>query len=98
MRTDRRINFVEMKIQEFIEMWKDKEPDFVSYFVSYYVRRKEQWAVCYRDSSIPDTTAHAESFHNLLKRVSANKRNKYMKILLETLMRMEEDYKLKFKG
>ncbi len=98
IRTERRVDVVDNEIANFIENWRDKEPQFVDYFTGNYVHRKEQWAVCYRDSSIPDTTAHAEAFHNLLKRVYSNKRNRYMRTLLEKLMQIEEDFFIKFQG
>ena len=47
--------------------------------------------------SVPDTTAHAEAFHNILKRVYSNKRNRYMRTLLEKLMQIEEDLFTKLK-
>jgi len=98
IRSDRRVEAVEFAISEFVAHWIDKEPEYVKYFVDNYVNRKEQWAVCYRDISIPDTTAHAEAFHNLLKRVYSNKRNRYMKNLIERLMQIEEDFFIKFQG
>ena len=52
----------------------------------------------YRDKSIPDTTAHAESFHNMLKRVYSSKQNRYMRTLIEKLMQIEENFFIKFKG
>jgi hypothetical protein len=98
IRTDRQPNTVEQLISQFIENWKDQEPEFVRYFQDHYVSRKEEWAVCYRDKSIPDTTAHAEAFHNLLKRVYSSKRNRYMRTLIEKLMQIEEDFFIKYKG
>lgn len=43
--------------------------DFRAYFTTYYVPRAEKWALCYRDPELPDTTAHPESFHRVLKHV-----------------------------
>jgi hypothetical protein len=43
--------------------------DFRHYFTTYYVGRAEKWALCYRDPEMPDTTAHPESFHRVLKHV-----------------------------
>ena len=54
-------------MNDFVAKWSQLEPSFVEYFTTHYAHRKEQWAVCYRDISIPDTTAHAEAFHNVLK-------------------------------
>src|SRR5690348_14093187 len=98
MRADRMIDNVERAIADFIAAWCEKEPAFTQYFVSNYANRKEQWAVCYRDSSVPDTTAHAEAFHNLLKRVYSNKRNRYMADLIQKLMLIEEETFIKFQG
>ena len=94
LRSERQIHKAERAIQEFIEKWTL----FIKYFTTNYIDRKEQWAVCYRDVSIPDTTAHAEAFHNILKRVYSAKRNRYMKTLVEQLMRIEEEYLIKFHG
>jgi len=70
------VEVVEKMIEEFVDTWRVKEPAFEQYFSNNYVARKKQWAVCYRDSSIPDTTAHAEAFHNVLKRVYSSNRNR----------------------
>ena len=43
--------------------------EFCKYFEAYYLNRVEKWALCYRDPELPDTTAHPESFHRLLKLV-----------------------------
>jgi hypothetical protein len=52
----------------------------------------------FRDVSIPDTTAHAEAFHNILKRVYCSKRNRCMETLLQKLMKYEEDMFIKNRG
>ena len=98
LRNNRNIEHVEAGIQTFVEKWDPVESAFVQYFKTNYVNRKHKWAVCYRNPSIPNTTVHAEAFHNILKRVYCSKRNRYMKSLLETLMRFEEDTCIKFKG
>ena len=98
MRTDRNEMTVLQLISQFVENWANQEPEFVKYFQDHYVSRNEEWAVCYRVKSIPDTTAHAESFHNMLKRVYSIKRNRYMRKLIEKLMQIEEDFFIKFKG
>ena len=70
LRRDRRSeDIVCGTVMEFVRPWQEKEPEFVKYFVEHYAGRQQEWAVCYRDNSIPDTTAHAEAFHNFLKRV-----------------------------
>jgi hypothetical protein len=43
--------------------------EFKSYFETYYVARAKKWALCYRNPELPDTTAHPESFHRVLKHV-----------------------------
>ena len=92
------MEIVEKMIEEFVATWRVQEPAFEQYFSSNYVSRKKQWAVCYLDSSIPDTTAHAEAFHNVLKRVYSSKRNRNIKDLISKLMTVEEDYFIKYHG
>jgi hypothetical protein len=94
LRPDLRIQAVEVGISQFVTKWRETEPAYANYFVDNYANRKEQWAVCYRDVSIADTTAHAEAFHNLLKSVYSTKR----KNLIEGLMHIEEDFFIKFHG
>src|SRR5690349_18344180 len=61
--------------------------DFKKYFTEYYIPRKEMWAVCFRDANLPDTNAHAKSFHRVLKHVKfARKRNH---VLIEALLQLE---------
>ena len=43
--------------------------EFRSYFGTYYVHRSLKWALCYTNPELPDTTAHPESFHRVLKHV-----------------------------
>lgn len=98
LRTERSIEKTEIGVETFIQKWADKEPAFLEYFVTNYANRKEEWAVCYRNKSVPDTTGHAEAFHNILKRVYSSKRNRYRRTLLEKLMQIEEDMFIKFQG
>ena len=66
---------------------------FLEYFVRYYVHRKEMWAVCFRDPEFPDTNAHAESFHRVLKFVAlAGQHNRRVAVLIDTLLEMEKDF------
>jgi hypothetical protein len=72
--------------------------DFRNYFLTYYHQRQEMWAVCFRNPECPDTNAHCESFHRVLKHVSfAGKRNRKVRALIETLFDLESDYFLKTK-
>ena len=41
--------------------------DFFEYFLRYYHEPPSMWAVCFRDPQCPDTNAHAESFHRVLR-------------------------------
>jgi hypothetical protein len=75
-----------------------KPAESVQYFVENYAGRQQEWAVCYRDKSIPDTPAHAEAFHNLLKPVYSDKRNRHLRTMLEKLIRIEEDFFIKYQG
>ena len=43
--------------------------DFLSYFNSYYIQRKDQWAMCYRKSAFINTNMYVESFHRVLKHI-----------------------------
>lgn len=40
---------------------------FADYFSTYYGRRKEEWAVCYRKDSMVNTNMYVEAFHRVLK-------------------------------
>jgi hypothetical protein len=72
--------------------------DFHEYFMKYYYHRSEMWAVCYRRPDCPDTNAHAESFHRVLKHVAfAGKRNRKVRALIEALLDLETDYFIKSK-
>jgi hypothetical protein len=73
------------------ESLKD-QVEFKEYFVRYYYDRQKMWAVCYRDPTFPDTNAHAESFHRVLKHVAfAGKRNRRVSVLIDALLDMEKD-------
>jgi hypothetical protein len=72
------------------------EGQFRDYFLNFYYERKEMWAVCYRNAECPDTNAHAESFHRVLKHVAfAGKRNRKVRILIEALLDLEKEYFMK---
>ena len=98
LRTVQDGSILSILITNFLEKWSGLEQKFTDYFRENYVTRTEEWAVCYRDVSIPDTTAHAEAFHNILKRVYCSKRNRYMETLLQKLMKYEEDMFIKNRG
>ena len=72
--------------------------DLLEYFSHYYCTRTKMWAVCFRHPQCPDTNAHAESFHRVLKHVAlGGKRNRKVRALIEALLRMEQQYFLQTK-
>jgi hypothetical protein len=80
-------------LQTFITQSLRAQEHFLEYFMKYYHHRQEMWAVCFRDPDFPDTNAHAESFHRVLKHVAfAGKRNRRVRVLIESLLDMEQDF------
>ena len=66
--------------------------DFFEYFDKYYVKRKQQWAGCYRKSSFINTNMYVEAFHRVLKHVyMKGKVNKRVDKCVHVLMRYERD-------
>ena len=70
-------------------------PDFCNYITTYYLDRKEKWALCFRqgDCININTNMYVESFHNQLKTIYLEgKRNRRVDDLLDTLLKMEKNY------
>ena len=69
-------------------------PELVSYLQTYYFKRCERWAMCYRNfpHAGTDTNMFVESYHNRLKTFYLNrKRNKRVDDLFNLLLNIEED-------
>ena len=65
---------------------------FLKYFDTYYVTRKEQWAMCYRRHSQINTNMYVESLHRVIKYLYfKGKTNKRLDKCIETLMKYERD-------
>lgn len=66
--------------------------DFLKYFNTYYAKRKEEWAICFRRSSLINTNMYVESFHRVLKHLYLKgKTNKRVDKCIQTLMKYERD-------
>ncbi len=66
--------------------------DFLTYFNSYYMQRKDQWALCYRKSSFISTNMYVESFHRVLKYIYLKgKTNKRVDKCIQVLMKYARD-------
>ncbi len=66
--------------------------DFAYYFDTYYVKRKEQWATCYRKESFINTNMYVEAFHKVLKYVYLKgKVNKRLDVCIWTLLKLARD-------
>ena len=65
---------------------------FCTYFKSYYVPRKQQWATCYRTFAGINTNMYVESFHRTLKYIYMKGRvNKRMDKCMEVLLNLARD-------
>ncbi len=65
---------------------------FADYFDSYYVKRKMQWAACYRKKSFITTNMYVEAFHKVLKYVYLKgKVNKRLDVCIGTLLKLARD-------
>ena len=62
---------------------------FRKYFVQYYVRRKEQWAACYRTGSLINTNMYVEAFHSAEVHVPEGKSEQASRI--HVLMKFARD-------
>lgn len=66
--------------------------NFCKYFSTYYVKRMEEWAVCFRKSANINTNMYVESFHRTLKYVYMKGRvNKRIDNLIHILMKVSRD-------
>lgn len=67
---------------------------FLKYMEDHYFSRAEKWAKCFRkgDYCKVDTNMFVESFHNQLKTIYfEGKRNRRIDVLLETLLKLENN-------
>ena len=81
-------------MQQFITwMMSDTQlQSFREYFQTYYAKRTEQWAYCYRVGTPVNTNMSVESFHRLLKVVYLeSKHNRRIDHLLSVLLRIARD-------
>ncbi|XP_062596991.1 uncharacterized protein LOC134258447 isoform X1 [Saccostrea cucullata] len=78
----------------FIAKLQSLNPTFLKYMEDNYFCRAEKWAKCFRKGEYckVDTNMFIESFHNQLKTVYfEGKRNKRIDVLLETLLKLENN-------
>ena len=75
-------------------------PSFLKYLTDHYFNRPEKWSKCYRkraDYCNVDTNMFVESFHNQLKTIYfSGKRNRRLDVLLDTLLRIENDHYIRY--
>ena len=65
---------------------------FLNYFRTYYLHRKEEWAISYRKASLINTNMYVESFHRVLKHLYLKgKTNKRVDKCIQMLMKFERD-------
>ncbi|XP_034241085.1 uncharacterized protein LOC117645185 [Thrips palmi] len=80
--------------EAFVKKFEASAPDFITYFVTYYMSRPEKWAMSYRNFyyANQNTTGANESFHHRLKKRHMKRRpNKRVDDLINILMKVEED-------
>ncbi len=66
--------------------------DFADYFECYYVKKKEQWAMCYRKEAAINTNMYVEAFHRVLKYVYLKgKVNKRLDNCIGVLLKLARD-------
>ena len=97
-----------MQIQRVTEQYKTSlvskletiNPSFLKYLTDHYFNRPEKWSKCYRkgaDYCNVDTNMFVESFHNQLKTIYfSGKRNRRLDVLLDTLLRIENDHYIRY--
>lgn len=88
----------EKKFESLLSATKDQlsnspeTKDFSAYFISYYAKRKHQWASCYRKYSGVNTNMYVEAFHRVLKHVyMKGNSNKRIDKCIHVLMKYERD-------
>ena len=61
------VGLFQLRLQQFISWLLDSKDNEMSKFLEYFqrehVKRVEQWAPCYRDSSLVNTNMALEAFH-----------------------------------
>jgi hypothetical protein len=88
----------EILLQNFFQKYAMVEcTKFINYFQTYYMRRPELWAMCFRNvyHADVDTNMFAESFHNVLKKRLDRKSNHRVDDLIEILEELEYERWLK---
>ena len=66
--------------------------EFAKYFETYYSKRAEQWAACYRRSAHINTNMYVESFHRTLKYIYMKGRtNRRIDNLIHILLNVSRD-------
>jgi hypothetical protein len=84
----------------FFEKYSSSCESFVSYFESYYCKRPELWALCYRNFTHAnvETNMYAESYHSMLKQRMNRNRNFRMVDLIVLLEELEYERWIKLTG
>ena len=73
-------------LQEFVSFLDNDHTEFCNYFRTYYCKRLQQWATCFRSGSTANTNMFLEAFHRVLKIVYLHhKQNRRVDYLLTTL-------------
>ena len=76
-----------------------ENPGFLKYLSDHYFNRPEKWSLCFRKGTEygnVNTNMFVESFHNQLKTIYfSGKRNRRVDVLLETLLKIENDHFIK---
>ena len=79
-------------LQTFLTYSEKYHFNFYKYFSTYYCKRVEQWASCYRCHTQVNTNMFVESFHRVLKiKYLHHKRNQRVDTLLVTLLKISRD-------
>jgi hypothetical protein len=66
--------------------------EFKKYFMEYYVKRKKEWAFCYRKGSQINTNMYVEAFHRVFKyNYLSGRVNKRMDKCIHLLMKFAKD-------
>ena len=87
--TERTDSQFRVMLQEFLTYIKLYYIDFYNYFSTYYCKRVEQWASCYRQHTEVNTNMFVEAFHRVLKIIYLHhKQNRRLDILFVTLLKI----------
>ena len=83
----------------FVSKFQPINPGFLKYLADRYFSRPEKWSLCFRkgtEYANVNTNMFVESFHNLLKTIYfSGKRNRRIDVLLDTLLKIENDFFIK---